>query len=421
MWIALALVVGFLSGWLINTNVNLPANKEGVSTDAAAINGNTVAIGNPPPVIGQGGTADFNLPGSWSLPVSAYSISAGPGRGTTVLIEAWGAGGGGAGGGRGDFHNGNPGSAGDGGKGGGSGGYFLATYAIPNDVSITDLHGTVGQGGAGTAESSPPVRYTAGGKTTMFVGSSTSPVINGIAGGDNNSSSVSVDFPGAFQINPNNFMTILNLGGNSGMTAISAGAGCYGTDGGRGGVGINGLGGGGAGGHGGYENDGIFCTAAKTDWGRTVGLPGQNGRIRITWPAVFAPKSTSPMVKLYRLYQSKTGEHFITSNPAELANLGSGAVNEGVAFNVYASKVPGTQGLYRCYTGKMHFISTNSSCEGFNTEGTYGYIYSGPLYAGINPLYRFYSLGTGDHLTTSNYSEGPSHGYYLESILGYTP
>lgn len=122
---------------------------------------------------------------------------------------------------------------------------------------------------------------------------------------------------------------------------------------------------------------------------------------------------------LFRFFNGK--DHFVTASYNEGSN--AGYVFEGTAFNVYASNVDGGMApIHRCYsvaTGD-HFIARDSTCEGQQIEGVYGYIstYSRP---GFMAVYRFYHTATGDHLTTTNYAEGINTGYSLEGVLGYAP
>ncbi len=128
--------------------------------------------------------------------------------------------------------------------------------------------------------------------------------------------------------------------------------------------------------------------------------------------------STPNMVDIYRFRETQTGEHFYTASLYEVS--GPLWVDEGVGFTLFSSQGTGMIPLYRCFTGSMHFVSTDPACEKYRTEGTYGYAYEYTTQlTNLSPLYRFYLAKTGDHLTTENSSEGYDNGYVLESILGY--
>lgn len=128
-------------------------------------------------------------------------------------------------------------------------------------------------------------------------------------------------------------------------------------------------------------------------------------------------------VPVYRFYKASTGEHFFSLSPTE--GTSAGFVSEGTGFNVYSTAwTTGMIPLYRCYVlNFMHFISDEANCEGAAgavLEGSYGYVF--PTQAsGTTPLYRFFNPATGDHLETTDYSEGSNAGYKFEFILGYVP
>jgi hypothetical protein len=123
------------------------------------------------------------------------------------------------------------------------------------------------------------------------------------------------------------------------------------------------------------------------------------------------------------VYRSvSSSEHFFSTNQCEGSN--AKFIFEGIGFYVLKSNigVPNTIPLYRClYTtyGK-HFVSTNSNCEGYKLEGTYGYIYTYQA-PGTTPLYRFRYDPISDHLETTNFNEGIAAGYTYEYTHGYVP
>lgn len=123
-------------------------------------------------------------------------------------------------------------------------------------------------------------------------------------------------------------------------------------------------------------------------------------------------------IPVYRFYDG--ARHFFSKSYNEGSTTGYSF--ETTAFHLFqAGAGNGYYPLYRCYNvgAGDHFISTQSNCEGFAQEGTYGY--AAPAAApGLYPLYRFFRGGvTADHLETINYAEGANNGYTYEGILGY--
>ena len=127
-------------------------------------------------------------------------------------------------------------------------------------------------------------------------------------------------------------------------------------------------------------------------------------------------QSVTSMVPVYRFYHYP--QHFMTLSYTEGAN--ANWTFETTGFHLFPNGGIGYQALYRCfnpYDGD-HFVSTQSTCEGFNQEGILGYSATQSA-SNLVPLYRFYRSNTADHLITVNYSEGANNGYSYEGILGY--
>ena len=151
-----------------------------------------------------------------------------------------------------------------------------------------------------------------------------------------------------------------------------------------------------------------------------------NPPVVVTPPVVVPPTIVPPTLLTqnnFRFYNSRSGEHFITSNYNE--GINAHYIYEGIAFKSFdaTSSVENTKLIFRCYVtaaGK-HFVSSDVNCEGFSQEGALGKIYSSQI-AGASPLYRFYNSLNRDHLITVNLLEGNSaSGYVLEGLLGYVP
>jgi len=129
-----------------------------------------------------------------------------------------------------------------------------------------------------------------------------------------------------------------------------------------------------------------------------------------------AGQSVTPMIPVYRFFKSK--KHFMSLSYTEGTSAGSDFETTG--FHTFPSGGEGYQALYRCYNlaGRDHFVSTQSSCEGFSNEGILGYAASNQV-SGTVPLYRFYNPATADNLITVNYTEGSQTGLTYEGTLGY--
>lgn len=113
--------------------------------------------------------------------------------------------------------------------------------------------------------------------------------------------------------------------------------------------------------------------------------------------------------------------HFITPSYSEAASLYWSF--EKTAFRVFTTPQDSNMvALYRCYSPSSydHFVSLSSNCEGQNYEGLYGYVSSIPR-TGYEEIYRFYKSSIGDHLITTDSSEGTNNGYQSEGSLGFAP
>lgn len=136
-----------------------------------------------------------------------------------------------------------------------------------------------------------------------------------------------------------------------------------------------------------------------------------------------APTTNLTTQNVFRFYNPLTGEHFITLNYDE--GIAANYTYEMVAFKSFdmSDSQSNTKIIYRCYQKSvgLHFVSTDSKCEGTLQEGSLGKIYSIPV-VGSKTLYRFYSSTSYDHLITTNYLEGKNAAsYVLEGIMGYVP
>jgi len=141
---------------------------------------------------------------------------------------------------------------------------------------------------------------------------------------------------------------------------------------------------------------------------------------------------SNTLVPVFRFLRTNKMDHFLTTDFSGTANhfipgwqgQKKSLYNfEQTAFGVYDTAIDeGMIPLYLCYQVAAidHFVSLYSDCEGQAYEGVLGYVSSTPR-TGYVPIYRFYRTSVADHLTTTDYSEGPPNGYTFEYILGYAP
>jgi hypothetical protein len=66
-------------------------------------------------------------------------------------------------------------------------------------------------------------------------------------------------------------------------------------------------------------------------------------------------------------------------------------------FIIFNKDVGNTIGLYRCYTGKDHFFSTDPGCEGTKTEYQLGFISKYKNGITLRGLYRCFNRGVGHY------------------------
>jgi hypothetical protein len=132
-------------------------------------------------------------------------------------------------------------------------------------------------------------------------------------------------------------------------------------------------------------------------------------------------------VPLYRYWNPGNGDHFYTTNWAELGGGNHGWGYEGVQCHVLQQQRSGTVPLYRYWNPHNgdHFYTTNwaelgGGKYGWGYEGVQCYVYPTQA-AGTVPLYRYWNPGIGDHFYTTNWAElgGGNHGWGYEGIQCY--
>ena len=155
---------------------------------------------------------------------------------------------------------------------------------------------------------------------------------------------------------------------------------------------------------------------------------GHRPDVRALLGAVMPQAATG--VPLHRYWNVGLGDHFYTTDWAELGNGGWGWVYEGIACHVYAAPTPGappppnSQPLHRYWNGEVanHFYTTNFAELG---AGRDGWVYERvechvPAQAGAGtvPLYRYFNAALTDHFYTTEWSElgYGRFGYELEGI-----
>lgn len=120
-------------------------------------------------------------------------------------------------------------------------------------------------------------------------------------------------------------------------------------------------------------------------------------------------------IPVYRSYHS-TGDHLYSLSAYEGPQ--NGYRDEGIAFYVSTRRSSySPTAIYRCFTGRKHFVSTDRYCEGQRREGIYGYIARRP-FSGFVALNRYNNPGNGDHIVTSGENESLA-GFVFETTLGY--
>ncbi|MEO6001363.1 MAG: S8 family serine peptidase [Chitinophagaceae bacterium] len=167
---------------------------------------------------------------------------------------------------------------------------------------------------------------------------------------------------------------------------------------------------------------------------RTTGSPQQNGpngpstqRIgnRPDLRQMIGQQVTT--VPLYRYWNSGAGDHFYTTNWAELGAGKNGWGYEGVQCYVVGTQRMGSVPLYRYWNAGItdHFYTTNwaelgSGKYGWGYEGVQCYVYPTQI-AGSVPLYRYWNAGIGDHFYTTNWAElgAGKNGWGYEGVQCY--
>lgn len=135
---------------------------------------------------------------------------------------------------------------------------------------------------------------------------------------------------------------------------------------------------------------------------------------------------------LYRLFNSRTGDHFYTTSVDERSNAVTsfGYRAENIELRLGTSTAGGLIPLYRLYNPRIgdHFYTMTAverdaaAAKGYRMEGIAGYVQATAT-AGMFPLYRLWNGRIGDHLYTASEAERDfavqRFGYQFERIEGY--
>ncbi len=140
--------------------------------------------------------------------------------------------------------------------------------------------------------------------------------------------------------------------------------------------------------------------------------------------------SAAVAIPLYRYWNGGIGDHFYTTEWTELGNGGWGWVYEGIACYVFAAPAagaaapPGSLPLHRYWHPGFgnHFYTTNfaelgAGRDGWIYEGVQCHVPAQPG-AGTVPLYRYFNGALTDHCYTTNWGElgYGRYGWELEGI-----
>ena len=149
-----------------------------------------------------------------------------------------------------------------------------------------------------------------------------------------------------------------------------------------------------------------------------------NGEVDLYYHVSTAPGIPVP---LYRYWNAGIGDHFYTTNWAELGSGNYGWVFEEIQCYVHPQALLQTVPLYRYWNATIgdHFYTTNWAELG---SGNYGwvfeeiqcYVHTAPVFGSV-PLYRYWNPGIGDHFYTTNWAElgGGNYGWGYEGIQRY--
>lgn len=137
---------------------------------------------------------------------------------------------------------------------------------------------------------------------------------------------------------------------------------------------------------------------------------------------VVNPPSSGETKASHEVYRfNKGNDHLYSSSSSE--GIVGGYVFEGEAFKLFSQFTEGNVALYRCYNSKNmeHFLSVMANCEGAVVEGVLGYVSTSQI-PETQPLLRCYNSRSFFHLSTANVSECSGQSSFVrEGTHGYIP
>jgi hypothetical protein len=143
---------------------------------------------------------------------------------------------------------------------------------------------------------------------------------------------------------------------------------------------------------------------------------------------LLARVSPRPTVPLHRYWNPTIGDHFYTTNFAELRHGGHGWRYEGIQCYVHRDTGAGLTALHRYWNPSIgdHFYTTNwaelgGGAHGWAYEGIQCYVHAAGGGAGATRLFRYWNATIGDHFYTTNWAElgAGRFGYAFEGVQCY--
>jgi hypothetical protein len=154
-----------------------------------------------------------------------------------------------------------------------------------------------------------------------------------------------------------------------------------------------------------------YCSSVDYDRKCTDG--SLSGSSSYRYPTCYQPPATRP---IYRLYNKQTGDHLLSLSSTE--GTSAGYVLEHVAFRLYTFKGRDMTQVVRCRIGGDHFASLEN-CGTHTYEASLGWISNVATSYAPRAVYRCYNGK--DHFSTTNSSECTNNGYTVEAVGGYVP
>jgi hypothetical protein len=191
-----------------------------------------------------------------------------------------------------------------------------------------------------------------------------------------------------------------------------------------------------------------FYTVSAEDIGTThVGHVAKHG-YKYEGVVGFAYPAQHHVASVYRYWNEGNTDHFYTANSADIGTVtpgqtgNHGYTSEGTGFHIFTHHHQGLVPVYRYWhAGKGDHFYTSNAAEigtiisgqagnhGYVCEGVLGYVSPNEFWGGL-PVYRYFKEGDGhDHfyttdpneIGTTHHGQVGKHGYKCEGIMGYVP